>query len=178
MRNQKLRIMVEVAVAAALTFILDLIVLYRMPQGGSVNLSMLPTIVIALRYGVKVGMVAGLIAGTISALPSPTIVHPIQFLLDYPIAYAVLGVAGLFRNRRIFYVVGAVMAGVLRYFSHVLSGIVFFGEYAEGPVILYSLGYQLPYIIPSTILVSIVITLLPAMVFQPAVSPIVPKEAA
>ncbi|WP_048601893.1 energy-coupled thiamine transporter ThiT [Rubeoparvulum massiliense] len=178
MRNQKLRIMVEVAVAAALTFILDLIVLYRMPQGGSVNLSMLPTIVIALRYGVKVGMVAGLIAGTISALPSPTLVHPIQFLLDYPIAYAVLGVAGLCRNRRILYVVGAVMAGVLRYFSHVLSGIVFFGEYAEGPVILYSLGYQLPYIIPSTILVSVVIGLLPAIVFQPSVAPPVSKEAA
>jgi thiamine transporter len=82
-------------------------------------------------------------------------------LLDYPIAFAVLGLAGLFK-RNIY--LGAAVGGTARFISHFLTGVIFFGEFApEGQSVwLYSLTYNLSYMLPDT-LICIGLLLIPSL---------------
>jgi len=76
----------------------------------------------------------------------PYIYHPAQVLLDYPIAFGLLGIAGFFRKRPL---IGTSLGIIGRFLAHFLSGIIFFASYApEGmhPAIysaIYNGGYLL-----------------------------------
>ena len=88
---------VAVALAAALSWIAQAFPL-RMPQGGSFGLEMLPILFIAMRRGVLPGVVAGGLFGLLQltgVAGTPYIYHPLQAALDYPLAFAALGLAGL-----------------------------------------------------------------------------------
>src|SRR5512136_635565 len=96
------KIMAEIAVVVALSYALNLIVLFRMPQGGSVTVvSMVPILWLALRRGTKIGVLGGVLFGLVDLMPQPFVVHPVQFLLDYPLAFGSLGLAGLFQKHPI-----------------------------------------------------------------------------
>ena len=85
------------AIFTALATALSTIVVYVMPQGGSITLaSMVPIIWLALRRGPKVGLVTAVIYGFIQFTMLPYAIDPIQVLLDYPLAFGVLGLAGFF----------------------------------------------------------------------------------
>jgi len=92
------KIMVEGALAAAMTVALSYVKLWEMPQGGSITLEAIPLLVFSLRRGVRPGIGAGAIAGLLQLLLGGYIVHPVQAVLDYPLAFAVLGLAGTFRK--------------------------------------------------------------------------------
>ncbi len=121
------KIISEVIIAVALAYVLNLIVIFRMPQGGSVTaVSMVPILWLALRRGVKIGVFGGIIFGLVDLFPQPFIVHPAQFLLDYPLAFGALGLAGLFKHHPI----SGVIAGIFgRFICHFISGIIFFAMY-------------------------------------------------
>lgn len=148
----------ESGLVVALAVVLNAITLVQMPQGGSVSLVMLPLFVFALRRGLAAGLTAGAVYGIIDAILKPYVVHWAQFVLDYPLAFAAVGLAGLFarpfaakvREGRfsqavVTSVVPAILVGALaRYAVHVASGAIYFGEYApEGtPVLAYSAAYN------------------------------------
>ena len=127
----------------ALAVVLNLLKPVQLPFGGSVSLVMLPIFVIALRRGLIVGVLTGALYGVADAQLDPYVVHPIQYLLDYPVAYALVGLAGLGRTlwvkaigqsrmqKAIWTVVlPSITVGALgRYAAHVVSGFIFFGEY-------------------------------------------------
>lgn len=84
------------ALSTALSFALSFVKLYSMPTGGSVTLaSMLPIMLFAAVYGPAKGIFCGLVYGLLQCLQGGWIVHPVQFLLDYPLAFSMLGLAGL-----------------------------------------------------------------------------------
>jgi thiamine transporter len=170
----------EVALSVALAAVLNYIGLRFMPQGGNVSLAMLPILVVAIRRGVLAGVLAGALYGAIDFLMAPYIVHWAQVGLDYAIAFGALGVAGVFSNswnravehgrtgRAVWTsVIPAVALGTFaRYCVHVLSGMLFFAEYApEGqPVLLYSAIYNVTYMLPSAVICGIAAALvLPAL---------------
>lgn len=154
------RIIAEIVVAVALAYVLNLIVLFRMPQGGSVTaVSMVPILWLALRRGPKIGVLGGIVFGLVDMFPEPFIVHPVQFLLDYPLAFGALGLAGFFRGHPLL----GVVAGILgRFVSHFISGIVFFATYAPAGMnpALYSAIYNGSYLIVELILSIIVMFVL------------------
>ena len=125
-------------ICVALSFTLSYVKLFELPYGGSVTLfSMLPVMLFAYVYGIKKGLVLGLLYGMLQAIQDPFIVHPAQFLLDYPIAFAMLGYAGsltrakaLSNKPRLKFTLSAIIAGTLRWLCHVLSGVFAFGAYA------------------------------------------------
>lgn len=129
---------VYASVCIALSFALSYIRLFTLPQGGSVTLaSALPLMLYSYMFGVRKGVSAGLIYGLLQAIQDPLIIHPAQFLLDYPIAFSALGLAGmlkevkLFRSRPVInFVIGGAICGIIRYLCHVLSGIFAFSSYA------------------------------------------------
>lgn len=126
-------------ICVALSFALSYVKLWEMPQGGSITLaSLLPIMLFAYVYGPKKGILVGVIYGVLQALQDPYIVHPAQFLLDYPVAFAMVGLAGVFANLKkleklpqVKFVLGAILAGIFRFISHVLSGVFAFGAYAS-----------------------------------------------
>ena len=150
-------ILVEGALAVALSVVFSALRLWTMPQGGSITLEMLPIFLFALRRGGKAGCAAGAVSGIMQLITGGYIVHPLQALLDYPFAFGVLGVAGFFRNRPLW--LGITLGAVLRFFCHVLTGVFFFGSFApEGTnVWIYSAVYNSTYMVP-TLLVCGVLT--------------------
>src|SRR5690554_6772558 len=98
MQEKRTRIIVEIGVAVALSAIFNLIPLWKMPQGGSVSLEMLPIFIIAFRWGGIPGITAGFIYGLLQLTMGAYIVHPLQVLMDYPVPYMLVGLAGFIRS--------------------------------------------------------------------------------
>ncbi|KGG81123.1 energy-coupled thiamine transporter ThiT [Caloranaerobacter azorensis] len=137
-KNMKVEMLTEGGVMVALASILSLIKIYEAPFGGSVTAgSMIPIIIFALRWGVMPGIFVGLVYGIIQSILGLYFVHPIQYLLDYPIAFGLLGLAGIskslsnkIQNEYLNLFIGVFMAIFGRFISHLLSGVVFFSNYA------------------------------------------------
>lgn len=147
------------AICIAMSFALSYLRIVRMPQGGSITpASLLPLMLYAFMFGAKKGIFAGFIYGLLQALQSPDgVIHPAQFVLDFPLAFACMGLAGLFANLKalnklpqVQFLLGGIIAGLGRFIMHFISGTFAFGAYApEGqPAWLYSLGYQAGYVLP------------------------------
>ncbi|MBO3802898.1 MAG: energy-coupled thiamine transporter ThiT [Candidatus Brockarchaeota archaeon] len=163
------RTIAEMSGAIALSTVLSFVKIFRLPQGGSVTAgSMIPILWFALRKGTKLGCVAGALYGLVRLfLPYPGyVVNPVQGLLDYPIAFGALGLAGFFKKYRM---AGAAAGIAGRFVAHFLSGIVFFSEYApEGmSPVLYSAIYNGSYLGVEIVVSAIIIYLLEkARVFE------------
>jgi thiamine transporter len=156
------RVLTEAALAIALAFVLGLIKIFQMPFGGSISLEMVPLILLALRQGSFVGVVAGAAYGLLDLAVEPVALHPVQVIFDYPLAFGVLGLAGLFRPTVRGAVAGTVVAILGRFLCHFVSGVVFFASYApEGwNPYLYSAAYNAGYLVPSLVIALVVVTVL------------------
>ena len=127
---------VYAAICIAMSFALSYIRFLQLPQGGSITLaSLLPMMVFSYMYGVRKGVMAGVIYGFLQFIQAPWFTHPVQFLLDYPIAFGAIGVAGMFKDMKLFekypvvqILLGGIVGVVLRYLAHVVSGIFVFGS--------------------------------------------------
>ena len=137
------------ALSIALSFILSYIKIFRMPNSGSVTLaSMLPLMLFAASYGVGPGLLAGAAYGLLQYLQGGWFVHPIQFLLDYPLAFALIGLAGLYKYMPKAWsqwsIYAAMVLGALgRCLSATLAGI-FYWETAPWASLVYNGAYLVP----------------------------------
>lgn len=159
MDRQAVRRLVELAVAVALTAVLTQVRIYKLPQGGSITAgSMVPIFYVALRWGFRWGVLAGILAGVVNYVTEPFYVHPLQVLLDYPLAFGAIGLAGLFQRSP---VLGVVVGGSGRFLAHFASGVVFFASYAPKGMsaAVYSAVYNGSYMLPEVIISSILTVL-------------------
>lgn len=175
MRNLRVILMVEIAIFGALGFVLDFIA-FKMPQGGSVSLVMIPIVLMAFRRGVGAGVLTGVLVGLLQIVSGFISVAPLSFgfvvmqvILDYLLAYGVVGLAGVMRAKYLQHahakqtgkmltvlIVGVLIASALRYIVHVITGILFFSIFAEGNVVIYSIVYNATYMIPVFLLAAFV----------------------
>lgn len=150
------RMMANASLCIALAFILSYVKLYEMPQGGSVTLaSMLPIFMFAYAYGVAPGLMIGFAYGLLQFVQGGWFVHPVQFLLDYPLAFAMLGFCGIARKLPDSWsmVPGIFLGTILRFFCAFLTGVFFWGEGAgDQNVLIYSAVYNGTYLIPETVI--------------------------
>lgn len=165
-KKQRLLMIAESAIMLALSTVLSMITFFKLPAGGSVTpFSMLPVLIIAYRYGTKWGLSVGAIYGLIqmvlgmSALSYATNAWAAIciILFDYVVAFGVLGLGGLFRKVKIQAVgfsLGVIVACVLRFLCHFLTGITVWADYADGvwPVVIYSLTYNGSYMLPELVI--------------------------
>ena len=164
----------KAAICIALAYILSLIKLFRMPMGGTVTpAAMYPLILFAVAFGPLEGLLIGCVYGLLQLLIDPYVIHPLQLLVDYPMAYAALALACLARfvpvNERLKLPAAVLLGYIGRYAMAVLSGVVFFAEYAgEQNALLYSLLYNISYLGPEA-LVCMALALVPGMNRLPAV---------
>ncbi len=173
MKNKSLRTIVEGALMIALSLVLSYL---KIPIGiafggfgGSVDLVMIPLIVFAVRAGCGWGLGAGFIFGTLKFLfAGGTAVNWQSMLLDYSVAYAFVGFAGLLRGRRGEMPLGALVGCVGRFLIHFLSGVTIyrivdpteiFGATTSSAAV-FSLLYNGSYMLPNTILAVVLCALI------------------
>lgn len=165
-KNTNVKTLVYTGVALALGVALSTITLFRMPQGGSITpFSMLFVIVIGYFFGLRQGVIAGIVYGLLQLVFFPYVVHPVQLLLDYPLAFSALGLSGLFVSSKFGLVKGVALGMFGRMVMHTISGAVFFGAYApEGmnPWV-YSFWYNFTYIGVEGVL-TIAVVLIPVVI--------------
>ena len=157
----------ESAVMLAAAFVLSLIPVVQMPFGGDVTLaSMLPILVIAYRHGTPWGLLVGFAGSLLQLL---TGLNNLSYatsagaavaiiMLDYIVAFTVLGLGGIFRkvakNQTTALVAGAVLCCALRYVCQFISGVTVWRDISipADQAILYSLSYNAAYMVPETII--------------------------
>lgn len=171
----------EIAIFTALAFGLDFLQggIFKgvFPNGGSIGIAMLPILVLAYRRGFTSSLVcATLLAflqcfGGVYAISSSWYNVLFQILLDYILAYPVVAIAGLFykpfkkaetkKEQTKYLIIGSVLGGVAKFLTHFLSGFIFWANYdfAGGPVV-YSIVYNGSYMLPNTILCTIILVLI------------------
>ena len=155
MKTQTKRL-TESAMLLAVAIVLELIskmFIPELPFGGQITLmSMLPVVLISYRHGIKWGLVSGVTYALLEmALGAKTVAAAFQpgyfgdgtmilnaFImcaLDYLVAFTVLGLGGMFRDREwkasTALALGGAAALTLRYVAHVLSGYILFSGWAE-----------------------------------------------
>ena len=143
------------AVSIALAMITSMFPVYSFPFGGSVTLfSMFFICFIGYLYGPSAGLCTGLAYGILQLIIKPYIYFPIQVLVDYPLAFGALGLSGFFWKSKHGLIKGYIVGILGRYFFNVLSGWIFFGEYAwDGWAALpYSLAYNGAYIFTEAVI--------------------------
>ena len=190
------------AVASVLALLCQFIPFLNAAFGGGFTVaSMLPIVIIAYMFGTRWGLFTGFVYAvlqmlmghsTVAAFFMPTSDSYMRLgyailvlLIDYIIAYSVLGFGGIFRRRLSktpALCLGCVIALSLRYLAHIVSGAVFFGQWAEwffsergafgeavletfsgaALTVIYSIVYNGMYMIPEII----VTTLIAAVIAQ------------
>lgn len=160
--NSNIRVLTISALMVALGFILSQIKLFQMPQGGSVTLlGMLPIVLLGYLYGTKNGVIGGICLGIFNIIFGGYIIHPVQLFIDYIASFAVLGLAGIFRDKKNGLTKGYLFSVLLRYLCFVISGTIFFGDYApEGfNAIVWSIWYNITFIGVEAIITLIIINI-------------------
>ena len=152
------------AAAVALAVVCSMIKLFEMPMGGSVTLlSMLFIVLIAYWYGPYVGIMTAVAYGLVQFVMEPIFYTIPQMLLDYPLAFGALGLAGFFHKKKWGLQTGYIVGVIGRFVFATISGVVFFGAFAPEGMhpLVYSAGYQASYLIPEAVVTLIIIYIPP-----------------
>lgn len=167
MNKKKTLSLVECAIMIALATVLSMIKIVQLPYGGSITIaSMLPIAIIAYRRGPGWGFGSALVYAIIQqllGLDNLSYVTTWQsvvavMLLDYIVAFAVIGFAGAFRkvikNQALGLALGCILASVLRYACHVISGATVWAGLSipTQAAISYSFLYNATYMLPECII--------------------------
>jgi len=189
------RLIAEMGLCVALFALLQYFSI-RLPinaLGGTASLAMVPIIILALLRGPVVGVMCGVMCGMLDMLIEPFFFHPMQVLIDYPLAFGLVGLSGLYaqmiqrslreraRTRLLLSIAAATVTAVLfRFIAHTLSGVVFFQSTfpdASQPW-LYSALYNATYLIPSLVASLLVILVVAPVLIRTRMtdSPISRKE--
>lgn len=164
--HRAIRSLTEGAILIALAEILSFLPLYKFPWGGSIDLAMLPILLVCCRWGFGPAMLVSGAHAILQMLFEGGIAIGWESIIgDFLIAYAVLGLAGLFRGK---FCLGAVVACTARFLVHYVVGATiwaaymppeFFGMTMTTPW-FYSALYNGAYMLPDLVMILAVYLLL------------------
>ena len=153
------------AMAVALAYVTSFIKPFELPYGGSVTLlSMLFIVLVGNWYGVKTGVLVGFAYGVLQFLQEPYFLSLFQVCCDYVLAFAALGLSGLFRKRKNGLLIGYIAAVLARGFFHSLCGYLYWMDYMpenfpQSLRTLYPIIYNYSYLLAEGVITVIIIRL-------------------
>ena len=153
------------AMAVALAYVTSFIKPFELPYGGSVTLlSMLFIVLVGNWYGVKTGVLVGFAYGVLQFLQEPYFLSLFQVCCDYVLAFAALGLSGLFRKRKNGLLIGYIAAVLARGFFHSLGGYLYWMDYMpenfpQSLRTLYPIIYNYSYLLAEGVITVIIIRL-------------------
>ena len=143
-KQTRTRALVEGAVMVALSAVLSFIKIeFAWLQGGSVELSMIPIVLYAVRWGCGWGLGAGLALGVLQWMFGGFAANWQSIILDYAGAYMLLGLAGLFKGKKQGIIWGSLLGGFGRFVVHYISGVTIYAEYM--PETFFGMTMTTPY---------------------------------
>ena len=151
--------------AVALAYVTSFIKPFELPYGGSVTLlSMLFIVLVGNWYGVKTGVLVGFAYGVLQFLQEPYFLSLFQVCCDYVLAFAALGLSGLFRKRKNGLLIGYIAAVLARGFFHSLGGYLYWMDYMpenfpQSLRTLYPIIYNYSYLLAEGVITVIIIRL-------------------
>lgn len=161
--------MVITAMMSAIAYVLYMVPLVRYPQGGGITLmSMLPIMLLSMLCGRTAGLTGGILFGLCKILNGAFIVHPVQFIVDFMLSTMALGLADTFGHDKKYKIIcGGLFATGIALFFNILSGALFFGQYAPKGmnVLVYSFIYNGSSAGVEGIITSVILTLIPIKKF-------------
>ena len=138
------RMLCEGAIMVALALVLNQLKIFRLPNGGSITLEMLPIFFFAVRWGVGPGLLAGFAFGLLQMFIDGAVAWGWQsLLLDYLVAFTPLGLAGLFKGKNWGIFAGTVLGSAVRFIVHFISGITIYAIVA--PTELFNVTFTSPW---------------------------------
>ena len=158
----RIRALTEGAIMVALAFVLSFVKFMQLPNGGSLTPAMFPILLFSLRWGLGKGLLAGFVFGALQLMFDGAYAWGWQsMLLDYLLAFAPLGLAGLFKGKAWGIFPGTVIGCAARFVVHYISGVTIykivvptevpgFGTFDDPS--LYSLVYNGSYMLPNMLL--------------------------
>ncbi len=167
--NKRTKALCEAAVMIALSLVLEQIVLYRLPNGGSVTLSALPIVFFAIRHGMGWGAMAGFVFGGLNYLMGGSAIDWTTIIFDYFLAFSMLGLgAGVFKGRKYAGYAGTVLGVSLQFLASYLVGVFVWGKWMPDEFLgmtmttpwFYSFLYNILWAAPDLVLTLIVFALL------------------
>lgn len=142
--------LVFASMCVTLAMVTSMIKVFEMPMGGSITLfSMFFITFVGYLYGLRAGLTSALAYGLLQLITGPYIISIPQLICDYFLAFGALGLSGLFHNKKFGMINGYITGIAGRLFFSVLSGVIFFGQYAADygmKPFTYSLAYNGLYI--------------------------------
>lgn len=168
-KNLTLRALTEGAIFLALGLVLNMLTIFRLPNGGSIDLGMVPILLFALRWGCGLGLLEGFLFGLLQVFIEGAIAWGWQsILLDFLVAFTPLGLAGLFRGKGKNIFVGILLACFARFVVHYISGVTIYAIIAPTELFgvswlnkwTYSLAYNGSYMLIDTIFCLVVFAFL------------------
>ena len=185
----------ECAVILALAIALSFVKIWEMPMGGSVTLlSMLPVMLIGIKYGPLTGcgvgllnavfqLIMGIASGNVFAYTETAAAAIIVGLFDYIVPFTCLGLAGIFRRFSPMFgcYTGVLLAALLRFCCHFITGFSIWGQWAPEGMgkYYYSLIYNGQYMLPETVITlvaAVVLLQIPAIRKIIGISPVKKEE--
>ena len=164
-RKMSTKQLVFCAMAMALAFITSYIKVFSMPWGGSITLcSMLFIVLIANWYGVQTGILVGLAYGILQFIQEPFVLSFFQVCCDYILAFAALGLAGLFANKSHGLVKGYIVAVLARGAFHAIGGYLYWMDYMpenfpQSLKSIYPIAYNYSFLLAEAAITIIIISI-------------------
>ena len=165
LKSRKMADAMVLSTLLAMALVLNALKLFTLPQGGSVDLAMIPIFLFALRWGAGWGLLEGFLFGLLQMFIDGAVAWGWQsLLLDYLVAFTPLGLAGLFRGKGRGIYLGILLGCFLRFVVHYISGVTIyaitmptelFGSVYTSPA-MYSLIYNGSYMLIDTIICLVV----------------------
>lgn len=155
------------ALIALSTVTANFIKLPSLPFGGSTTLfSMFFVTLAGYFFGPFVGISAAVAHGIIQFISNPYVVHPLQVLLDYPLAFGTLGLSGFFCNKKNGMLKGYSLGVFGRFFFSCISGAIFYtsytGNFGGNMAALWAgILYNMTYMVPEYVLTMVLLLLPP-----------------
>lgn len=170
MEKKNTRFIVEAGVSIALSFILSLVPIFRMPMGGSVTLvSRLPIILLAIRWGVGKGVIAAAVLGFLNLAFGGYVIHPIQAILDYILSFAAIGLAGISfgeKKSKFSYIPSIILSYIVSGAMNIISAFFFFYDMSTANAagfntfLPYALAYNYSFLAADCLILIIVYLLI------------------
>lgn len=169
-RRSNLIKLAECSVMLALSVVLSFVEIWKMPMGGGITLlSMLPVCLIAVKYGIGgalptaflysvIQFAIGFASGNVFVYCTTAVTWIVCMLFDYIVPFTVLGFSGIFKKKfgNIGIIAGIALMIAIRFVCHYITGVYIWGQWAEGmSPYLYSLIYNIQYMLPECILTSV-----------------------
>ena len=150
-----------VAMFSVLEYLGSTLAILQMPMGGSLSLSAIPLIMASYQLGFKRSLLVVFMSLVIKfMIKAPSIYHPLQFLMDYIVAYGAYSLATLIKDFEIKGFVlplGVIFANFVRFMAHNVAGWVFFSDGYPGNVLWGVIAYNTPYMLATTVLCTVFI---------------------